>query len=206
MTKGLVIFAVLIILVVAGFFLFQGDDTQSNISNGSDGNLKGDSLVSTVPAPGFEDVEETIVVNDPTIDDSNDEIPDDPGIEGVLVSNVPAPGFEDVEETIVVNDPTIGDSDDEIPDDPGIEGVQEFSLDARRFSYSPDIIRVSQGDQVKIIINNLDTTHGINIPELDVSGNNVVEFTADQKGTFNFYCDNYCGGGHSGMSGMIIIE
>ena len=71
--------------------------------------------------------------------------------------------------------------------------VKEFTVKAFRFGYSPDLIEVNKGDKVKIIINNTDTLHGMRIPELNLKGNDVLEFTADKQGEFVWYCTNMCG-------------
>jgi len=84
--------------------------------------------------------------------------------------------------------------------------VKEFNIKASRFSYAPDVIRVNKGDSVKIIIDNTDTLHGIRIPDLDLRANEVIEFTADEIGEFDFFCTNYCGEGHGEMGGKIIVE
>jgi len=90
----------------------------------------------------------------------------------------------------------------------GVErgGMRHVSIDAEWFEFNPDVIRVKQGEDVMLMINNLDVTHGINIPELGLSGNSMISFTADKKGEFDFYCDNFCGKGHKGMVGKIIVE
>jgi len=124
----------------------------------------------------------------------------------------------DVQEEItppeIEGDSEEGEPEEENPNDEEViepevseeNELVEISIDAKRFEYSPEVITVQEGDLVKLTINNQDTTHGINIPDLGVSGRNTVEFTADEKGEFTFYCDNYCGSGHSGMSGKIIVE
>ncbi len=84
--------------------------------------------------------------------------------------------------------------------------VREFKVDAFRFGYTPDTIKVKKGDKVKITINNIDTMHGIRIPELDVKGNAVLEFKADKKGEFIWYCNNFCGSSHTQMKGKLIVE
>ena len=83
--------------------------------------------------------------------------------------------------------------------------VKEFTLNAARWNYTPDTVTVKKGDRVKININNIDTTHGINIPDLGIEGNESVEFTADKSGTFPFWCDKYCGKGHSEMGGKLVV-
>lgn len=84
--------------------------------------------------------------------------------------------------------------------------VTEFSVEAFRFGYSPDVVRVKLGDSVKIVVNNTDFVHGIRFPELGVAGMDSVEFVADTKGEFIWYCNNFCGEGHTSMSGMLIVE
>jgi cytochrome c oxidase subunit 2 len=87
-----------------------------------------------------------------------------------------------------------------------IENVVEFNIEAFRFGYTPNVIRVNQGDNVKLNIDNVDTPHGIRIPELGVSGENTVEFTANEKGEFTWRCLIPCGQGHMVMNGTIIVE
>ena len=86
------------------------------------------------------------------------------------------------------------------------EKVKEFNVNAFRFGYSPDIITVNKEDKVRIRIDNTDTLHGIRIPELGIRGNEVVEFTADKKGEFIWYCANMCGEGHGTMKGKLVVK
>lgn len=84
--------------------------------------------------------------------------------------------------------------------------AKEFTVNAFRFGYSPDILEVNKGDEVRIIINNTDALHGMIIPELKLKGNDIIEFTADKTGEFNWYCANMCGGGHTQMQGKLIVK
>lgn len=90
--------------------------------------------------------------------------------------------------------------------------VKEFNLTAKRFAFSPSTITVNKGDKVKIIINSLDVNHGFTIAEYDIhetiepGKQTTVEFTADQVGTFSFYCSTFCGSGHSEMKGSLIVK
>lgn len=84
--------------------------------------------------------------------------------------------------------------------------VKEFTLNATRFQYAPDTITVNKGDKVKININNIDTKHGIRIPDLGIKANDVLEFTADKQGEFVWYCTNMCGEGHRDMQGKLIVK
>lgn len=84
--------------------------------------------------------------------------------------------------------------------------AKEFKIDAYKFYYSPDAIAVKRGDIVRITVNNADVIHGIRIPDLGLSGNETIEFTADKAGDFAWYCNVYCGEGHNKMQGRLIVE
>lgn len=86
------------------------------------------------------------------------------------------------------------------------DNVRVINLKAERWEFTPGTITVKKGEHVKIMINNTDTTHGINIPDLGVSGIDSVEFTADKAGTFEFECPTMCGMGHREMKGTLIVE
>ena len=87
-----------------------------------------------------------------------------------------------------------------------LDDIKEFNIEAFKFGYNPNLIKVKQGERVRININNLDAIHGIRIPDLDINGENTLEFIAEEKGEFTWYCNNYCGEGHQEMSGKLIIE
>ena len=48
--------------------------------------------------------------------------------------------------------------------------------------------------------------YGLIIPELNLKGETTIEFTASQKGEFDWYCYTPCGAGHGKMRGKLIIE
>lgn len=90
--------------------------------------------------------------------------------------------------------------------------VKEFTMIAKQFAFEPDTITVNEGDTVKITISSVDVAHGIEIPDFGVSkrfgeGESVeVEFVADKKGSFSFFCNVYCGSGHGAMRGTLIVK
>lgn len=84
--------------------------------------------------------------------------------------------------------------------------IKEITIDAFRFGYLPEEVKIKLGDKIKININNLDTPHGLIIPELDLKGETIIEFTATQKGEFDWYCYVPCGAGHGKMRGKLIVE
>lgn len=84
--------------------------------------------------------------------------------------------------------------------------IREITLNATRFTFSPTAIRVKEGEKVKITVRNVDTIHGVFIPEFNARGKESLEFTATKKGNFPFYCATYCGSGHPDMQGTLIVE
>jgi cytochrome c oxidase subunit 2 len=88
---------------------------------------------------------------------------------------------------------------------------QVIHLTAKKFEYSPSEIRVKKGQPVVIEIVSLDRKHGFTIPDLKVRSDvkpgtqNVVRFTPGKAGTFNFHCDLFCGSGHEGMAGTLVV-
>jgi cytochrome c oxidase subunit 2 len=88
---------------------------------------------------------------------------------------------------------------------------QVIHLTAKKFEYGPNEITVKKGQPVVIEIVSLDRKHGFTIPELNVrtdvkpGAQNVVRFTPEKAGTFNFHCDLFCGSGHEGMTGTLVV-
>ena len=90
--------------------------------------------------------------------------------------------------------------------------VKEFTMTAKQFSFDPAIIEVNKGDKVRLIVTSADVPHGIAIKEYGINERlepgkpATIEFTADKQGTFTAYCSVFCGSGHSGMKGKIVVK
>lgn len=92
--------------------------------------------------------------------------------------------------------------------------VKEFAMEAPSWVFDPDTVTVSAGDTVRLIIHvpDNDVPHGIGINEfsvnkrLDPGKTETVEFVADLRGTFTYYCSVPCGEGHSRMVGKLIVK
>ena len=93
--------------------------------------------------------------------------------------------------------------------------VEIFST-ARRSHFVPENIEIKQGDSVTWHVTNVETaydaTHGFAL-----SGHNLhlsiepgetatIEFDANNSGTFNFYCTEFCSALHLEMMGHLLIE
>lgn len=91
--------------------------------------------------------------------------------------------------------------------------LREINIEMKQFEIIPSTITVDKGDRVKLIIKTLDVVHGFSLPDFNVEtgpispGNTIVkEFTANKVGSFSFKCSVYCGSGHQGMQGLLIIN
>ena len=91
------------------------------------------------------------------------------------------------------------------------ENEQVIQIKAKRFEYSPKEITLKKGVPVVLEFTSLDRLHGFNCPGLKLRIDippgkvNTLRFTPDKAGTFPFHCDNFCGSGHEGMKGTIIV-
>jgi len=84
-----------------------------------------------------------------------------------------------------------------------------------RSTMAPDIIRVKQGDLVRIHWTNVETvrdaTHGFGIADYNVMGKidpgevATYEFLADKPGVFYYYCTEFCSPLHMEMTGWLEV-
>ena len=90
--------------------------------------------------------------------------------------------------------------------------VKSFTLTAKNWEFVPSTITVNKGDTVKLTITATDVTHGFSLSDFNVKATlepnqpKTVEFVADKAGTFSFRCSVFCGDGHSGMKGTLIVK
>ncbi len=82
---------------------------------------------------------------------------------------------------------------------------------ARKFVFLPGEIELKVGEPVVLEFTAPEVVMGFNLPDYklrtDIIPGQVsrVKFTPDRKGTFPFLCDIFCGDGHEGMSGKIVV-
>ena len=90
--------------------------------------------------------------------------------------------------------------------------VQNIHITAKRYKYTPDVVLVKQGTHVILEIESLDAKHGFQIDQYGINvtipekAKVTVEFYAWEPGTYPFKCSHFCGFGHFGMKGKIIVE
>ena len=91
------------------------------------------------------------------------------------------------------------------------DDVQHVSMLAMKFDYLPDTVTVKQGKPVVLELSTLDRIHGFDAPGLGLHTDippgapTILRFTPQKPGVYNLHCDNFCGDGHEGMTGRIIV-
>jgi len=90
--------------------------------------------------------------------------------------------------------------------------LKVVSLTARQWSYDPTSITLNEGEPVFLELTSADVHHGFNLPAFGVRADAIpgmksrVKVVPDKTGTFPFHCDYYCGSGHEGMQGEIVVK
>jgi cytochrome c oxidase subunit 2 len=113
--------------------------------------------------------------------------------------------------------------------EPGaLSGNVEITMTAKNFQFEPREIRLVAGAHVRLRVRSLDDAHGIAfkvVPigqpegspagllfsthkpdwELQPGVEQVIDFTAEKPGRYSFACSVFCGMGHNGMVGRIVV-
>lgn len=89
--------------------------------------------------------------------------------------------------------------------------IREIKVEARTFDFSPDMVRVNQGDRVVIDFAAMDVVHGLYVDgygietEAEPGVPTRVEFVADKAGKFRYRCSVSCGAMHPFMIGELVV-
>ena len=93
------------------------------------------------------------------------------------------------------------------------QAEQVITITTKKFEYSPNEIRIKRGVPVILEFTSLDSVHGFTVPDLGgiratIEPGKVtrVRILAPKSGTYGFLCDIFCGEGHEGMTGTIVVE
>ena len=90
--------------------------------------------------------------------------------------------------------------------------THNITMTADQFSFDPPVLRVNQGDRVRLTLHAADVVHGF---YLDAYGlqtrvepglSQQVEFVAAQAGKFRYRCSVSCGGLHPFMIGELVVS
>lgn len=168
----------------------------SNVQTQTQTEASSEETSLQVPAPGFENVEEMTVQ-------------DEDGVQGEVITDTQVETQVEVETQADVDTNTQAPSQDQAQTKP--EDVL-VTIVAKAWEFEPSTIRVKEGQRVNLQVVSIDVTHGFNLAIFGVNerlepGTTVrTSFVADRKGTFSFFCDVFCGDGHGGMRGTLIVE
>lgn len=109
------------------------------------------------------------------------------------------------------------------------QNVQVINVTAKKYSYTPAEIHVKKGTKVQLRITALDHQHGFKINVYPDGGNTkgsegleftspqdcwaipkgqtvTIEFVAKTPGSYPFKCCKFCGFGHMGMKGEVVVD
>ena len=84
-------------------------------------------------------------------------------------------------------------------------------IEARKFTYTPTLIEMHAGEPVVLELAAIDFAHGFNLPGLKLRAELVpgqvvrINVAGATAGSYPFFCDNFCGSGHEGMSGKLLV-
>jgi cytochrome c oxidase subunit II len=89
---------------------------------------------------------------------------------------------------------------------------QKITVKAKKYEFDPATIEVKVNQPVEITFESEDTKHGFEQKDLgiekvvfDKDAPQTVKFTPTKTGTYQFKCAKFCGMGHSGMKGQIVV-
>ncbi|HTW22707.1 MAG TPA: cupredoxin domain-containing protein [Candidatus Baltobacteraceae bacterium] len=106
---------------------------------------------------------------------------------------------------------------------------QVIEISAKKYEFMPTEIHVKKGTHVELRVHSEDATHGVKLdlypegatdksmPGLlfdrpDENGkvkkgvDQVLDFVAQEPGTYDFKCAKFCGFGHDKMKGQLIVD
>ncbi len=89
--------------------------------------------------------------------------------------------------------------------------TQEVSVIAKQFTYYPDQLVVRKGQPLRLYLTSTDVTHGFSLPAFKIDRQikkgeiATIDFVPDKAGTFPFHCSVFCGLGHLGMTGKLVV-
>ncbi|SNQ62031.1 cupredoxin domain-containing protein [Candidatus Methanoperedens nitratireducens] len=87
-----------------------------------------------------------------------------------------------------------------------------ITVEAKQFTYTPNIIEVNKGDRVTIRFISTDVHHGLYIDGYELETNarpgqdGSITFTANETGKFTMRCSVTCGAFHPYMTGYLRVK
>ena len=89
---------------------------------------------------------------------------------------------------------------------------REISVVAKKFSFEPARVDVTEGERIRLVVTSADGVHGVEIKKFKVNkkvprgGEAVtIDFVATAVGEFPILCSEYCGKDHEEMKGTLVV-
>ena len=89
---------------------------------------------------------------------------------------------------------------------------REIPVVAKKFSFEPARVEVTEGERVRLVVTSADGVHGVEIKKFRVNkkvprgGERVtIDFVASAPGEFPILCSEYCGKDHEEMKGTLVV-
>ena len=85
-------------------------------------------------------------------------------------------------------------------------------ITAMQWAFDPPTVMLAKGTPVELELTSKDVHHRFYLPDfgidvdVDPEMTTSVAFTPDREGTFAFRCEYYCGQGHEGMVGRVVVQ
>jgi cytochrome c oxidase subunit II len=82
---------------------------------------------------------------------------------------------------------------------------------ARKFVFLPNTIALKQGEPVVLEFTAPEVVMGFSVPALKIRTDIIpgqvarLRLVPERAGNFPFLCDVFCGDGHEGMSGILVV-
>ena len=93
------------------------------------------------------------------------------------------------------------------------DNVKVIRVEAYNFGFDVTGPQINKGDKIKVIVTSREGTHGFALPAFNVDLHPIspgeeksAEFTADQSGSFDYFCNVPCGPGHRNMRGVLTVN
>ncbi len=90
-------------------------------------------------------------------------------------------------------------------------GQTVITVEASKFKFSPNVIKLRQGETATLELVTKDRLHGFAVPDMNIRSDiepgqqHRITIKADKPGKYVFLCDLYCGEGHGKMLGVIEV-
>ena len=94
-----------------------------------------------------------------------------------------------------------------------VKAYDVMSFQGKNQKLQVPVLRVSKGERVILRLSSSDVIHGFSLKDYGIFIMDgimpgkvaVVEFVADETGTFTFTCNSICGDKHEEMKGLLVV-